>query len=431
VEDPQTNNQPEPAARHKLAAFKHPVPLWLKLLAAVVAVVAFWAASTWQPGMQSSAVSDAPLHFSNSNVSFSAGPAISATATQVPAPVISQAEAFQQTMINVFARAEQSIVNIEVVDRRGRTESSGSGFVYDSSGNIITNAHVIEDARTIFVTFRDGYVTEADIVGTDAYSDLAVIRVRASTERLISLPIGDSNNLRVGQSVIAIGNPFGLNTSMTIGIISATGRTLNTAEMLRPGGVTAYQNPAIIQIDVTVNPGNSGGPLLNLYGEVIGINSAIRTSNGYFEGVAFAVPSNTLRRIVPQLIENGTAQYTWLGITSNSADNGISAAYTVAALAEQFNLPIDYGVLIVDVVPNSPAAQAGLRGGDREEFVRGQNVVLGGDIIVSVNGTTTRDFDQLIAYLVTNTSPGDEVKLGVYRDKAYFEVSVTLGIRPG
>jgi 2-alkenal reductase len=356
-----------------------------------------------------------------------------ATATAAPATLLQQAEALQQVMINVYQRVDPSVVNIEVTRVTGRqvANAGGSGFVFDAQGHIVTNAHVVQDAREILVTFRDGYTTNATLVGTDEYSDLAVVRVSVNAARLVPVTLGDSSTLQVGQSVIAIGNPYGLRSSMTTGIISATGRTLSSARMLSGlSASTLFQNPSIIQVDASINPGNSGGPLLDIYGEVIGVNTAIRTESGGFQGIAFAVPVNTVRRIVPQLIARGRAEYSWLGIQSISAESTGVNSISMASLAERFNLPVNYGALITGVLPNSPAAAAGLQGGTRAVNVRGIEVRLGGDIIVAVNGVPMRDFDALIGYLVANTSPGDTVTLTIYRGTQVFDVDVRLEARP-
>jgi 2-alkenal reductase len=354
------------------------------------------------------------------------------TPTPVADTVLAAAEALQQVMINVYARVEPSVVNIEVVTRTrfSEFESSGSGFVWDTEGHIVTNAHVVHGAREIVVTFRDGYQARAQIVGLDDFSDLAVLRVKTDPKRLLPIALGDSSNLKVGQSVIAIGNPFGLVSSMTTGIISATGRTLNSARMLSPRTRAPFQNPAIIQVDAQINPGNSGGPLLDINGRLIGVNTAIRSETGRFQGIGFAVPVNTVKRVVPQLIARGRAEYTWLGVESINSQLGEFGSLTVAALAEQFNLPVDYGVIIARVVPGSPADVAGLRGGTRRVVVRGVPIRLGGDIIVAIDGTPIRNFEEMIAYLVTNTTPGDVVTLTIYRGTRRMDVQVTLEARP-
>ncbi|MEB2288468.1 MAG: trypsin-like peptidase domain-containing protein [Anaerolineae bacterium] len=349
--------------------------------------------------------------------------------TPLPPEIISQADIEHALLINLYLRVNPSVVNIEIVSSIHTTvdvvDSSGSGFVYDTAGHIVTNAHVVRGAREILVTFSDGYVLNAELVAVDDYSDLAVIRVDPARAPLVPVLLGDSNQLQVGQRVIAIGNPFGLDGSMTVGIVSALGRTLPSARLLDPV-YDQYSNPSIIQVDAAVNPGNSGGPLLDSYGQVIGINTAIRTENGGFQGIAFAVPVNTMKRIVPQLITKGSVQYSWLGITSPAADGG----YSVAALADELNLPVRNGILVSDVTPSSPAARAGLRAGTQTTTIRGMPIPTDADIIVAVNGQMVRDIDSLVAYLVENTSPGDTITLTIVRGGQTLDLDVTLGIRP-
>ncbi len=351
-----------------------------------------------------------------------------ATPTTVPLEMLDTIRAEDQILINVYQRVAPSVVNIEIAQRTSFFEgvaSSGSGFVYDDSGHIITNAHVVQDAVEILVTFSDGYVTTAEITGIDEYSDLAVIRVDVVGDRLVPVTLGDSNELLVGQRVTAIGNPFGLQSSMTSGIVSALGRALPSARLINQAN-QRFNNPSIIQVDAAVNPGNSGGPLLNYEGEVVGVNTAIRSETGIFQGVAFAVPVNTLASVAPQLIENGEARYSWLGVSTFPDEPG----FTVAALAEDLNLPIDYGVMIEDVSGGSPADEAGLRGGDETVRVRGIELISGGDIIVAIEGVVVRDLDELLAYLVENTLPGDRVTLTVYRGDDALDLVVELGERP-
>ncbi len=353
-----------------------------------------------------------------------------ATATALPPAVVEQADVAQKVLINVYQRVDPAVVNIDInADSADGQESSGSGFVLDTDGHILTNSHVVQDAKSILVTFYDGYAASATIVGADDYSDLAVIKVDVAKERLIPVTLGDSSTLQVGQRVVAIGNPFGLLSSMTTGIVSATGRTLKSAYMLNPrstGPDKDYSNPSIIQVDAQINPGNSGGPLLDINGSVIGVTTAIRSETGVFQGVGFAVPINTAKRIVPQLIKTGKAEYSWLGIMSVGGQGGLS----VAALAEPLKLPVEHGVLISQVTPDSPAAVAGLRGGSRTTKIRGVDVPVGGDIIVAINNQALRDMDALIGYLVANTAPNDTITLTIIRDNQTFDVKVTLKARP-
>jgi 2-alkenal reductase len=351
-----------------------------------------------------------------------------ATPTLVSIELIEAISAEDQVLINLYQRVNPSVVNIEITQRTTFYDglaASGSGFVFDNQGHIVTNAHVVADAIEIQVTFHDGYVTTAEVVGTDEYSDLAVIRVDVNPERLHPVILGDSNQLLVGQRVVAIGNPFGLQSSLTRGIVSAVGRALPSARLISQAN-QAFNNPSIIQVDAPINPGNSGGPLLNYLGEVVGINAAIRTETGTFQGVAFAIPVNTLKRVVPQLIEKGKAEYSWLGVSTFPDEPGLN----VATLAEPLGLPVDHGVMIEEVGLGSPAAKAGLKGGNRVETFRGIDVRVGGDIIVAINGVFVRDLDQLLGYLVENTSPGDTITLTVIRDDQTLDVPVLLGVRP-
>ncbi|MBN2305812.1 MAG: trypsin-like peptidase domain-containing protein [Anaerolineae bacterium] len=352
------------------------------------------------------------------------------TPTPVAPDVVVQADAEHALLINIYERVNPSVVNIEVVSRfhsdTDVIDSSGSGFVLDMDGHIVTNSHVIREANEILVTFYDGYVIEAQIIGVDDYSDLAVIRVDPARSPLVPVMLGDSNTLQVGQRVIAIGNPFGLDGSMTVGIVSALGRSLPSAQLLDPNSYAGYSNPSIIQLDAAVNPGNSGGPLLDSYGQVIGINTAIRTENGVFQGIAFAVPVNTMKRVVPQLIQTGFAEYSWLGIQSPPNELGTS----VAALADELGFPVRSGVMVSQVVADSPAYRAGLQGGTEEVQVRGVFVPTNGDIVVAINGMMVHDIDDLTAFLVENTSPGDTVVLTIVRNGQTLDVDVTLGVRP-
>jgi S1-C subfamily serine protease len=352
------------------------------------------------------------------------------TPTPVANDIIVSADAEYQLLENLYERTNPSVVNIEIASRfhseSDIIDSSGSGFVLDVDGHIITNAHVVRDAEEILVTFFDGAVSEAELVGYDDYSDLAVIKVDPSGLTLVPVLLGDSNALRVGQHVIAIGNPFGLQGSMTQGIVSALGRTLPSAQLLDPN-YQGYNNPSIIQVDAAVNPGNSGGPLLDIQGNVVGINTAIRTESGTFAGIAFAVPVNTIKRIVPQLIETGNASYSWLGITSPGSEPGLS----MASLADELQLPVRYGVLIQAVEPGSPAEVSGLQGGDADIEIRGLQITTGGDIIVAINSTTVHDIDELMSYLVENTSPGDRITLTIVRNGETLDLDVELGERPG
>ena len=350
--------------------------------------------------------------------------------TAVPQSVIDAADAEYVLLTNVYERVVPSVVNVEVVIKSTTPgvgdAARGSGFIYDTDGHIITNAHVANDTISVTVTFHDGYVATAQVVGVDLFSDIAVLKVDADKSRLQPVIFADSDKIKVGERAIAIGNPFGLASSMTVGIVSGLGRQLPSAEMISNDVTPNFNNPSIIQVDTQINPGNSGGPLLNSHGEVIGINTAIRSDSGVFQGVGFAVPSKTIKRIVPELISKGKVEYSWLGISTRSADDGLG----VAALAEPLNLPVKQGVLIDEVTPDSPASEAGLQGGNHPVTVRDLAVCAGGDIIIAINGIYIADMDALMSYLVTNTQPGDTIQMRIVRGDKTFEVPVKLRVRP-
>ena len=350
-------------------------------------------------------------------------PVVVATPTELPVEVMAEVDAEDALLTNLYQRANPAVVYIEVLVRNGEglvPLGSGSGFVIDSEGRIVTNNHVVEGADVIQITFADGAVTEAIVLGLDPYSDLAVIDVDVPADRLAPIELGDSSTLQVGQRVNAIGNPFGLAGTMTVGIISALGRSL-PSEVAQSAGF--FSNPDIIQTDAAINPGNSGGPLLDSRGRVVGVNSAIRSSTQSNSGIGFAVPVNTVKRVVPDLIESGHYDYPYLGVTSNPI-------LTIAKLANELGLPVTEGVLVAEVTPGEPAERAGLRGGNRDVAVAGIPIRVGGDIILAIDGTEVRDFDELIAYLVRETEVGDTVTLTVLRDDEVLEIPVTLGKRP-
>ncbi|MCJ7739664.1 MAG: trypsin-like peptidase domain-containing protein [Anaerolineae bacterium] len=313
-------------------------------------------------------------------------PVVLASPTPLSIDVVAQFDATDAVLVNLYQRVNPGVVFIEVfaqVDGTSVALGTGSGFVIDSQGHIVTNNHVVAEADEIEVTFAEGGMVEAEIIGVDPYSDLAVIRVDVPPDRLSVLELGDSSDLRVGQRVIAIGNPFGLDGTMTVGIISALGRTL-PAQVAQSAGF--FSNPEIVQTDAAINPGNSGGPLLDSRGRVIGVNSAIRSTTGANSGVGFAVPVNTVKRVVPGLIENGRYDYPYLGITSDNRFN-------LAQLAGPLELLVTEGVLISEVTPGGAADQAGLQGGNRDVELVGTTVRAGGDILVAINDYDLRDFD--------------------------------------
>jgi len=309
--------------------------------------------------------------------------------------------------------------NLPQVPQEFYRSGEGSGFVWDAQGHIVTNNHVVEGADRVEVIFWDHSSAEAEVLGTDPYSDLAVLKVDLPAEKLHPVALGDSEVLKVGQLVVAIGNPFGQEFTMTSGIISALGRTIPT---LRSG--TAYFSiPEVIQTDAAINPGNSGGPLLDRRGRVIGINTMILTRSGVNAGVGFAIPINIAKRVVPVLIEEGSYPYAWMGIIGTTL---------TPKLAQLMDLPEGTkGALVIEVTKDSPADRAGLRGSDRTLKMGGEEYRLGGDVIVSIDGHSVQEMDDLIVYLVEHTRPGDTVTLEVIHANGQREqVRVTLGRRP-
>ena len=320
------------------------------------------------------------------------------------------------SLTEIFERSEFGVVSISVTKSShfGDSNSVGSGFVFDKEGHIITNNHVVENAKKISVTFVDGISYSAEIIGTDPYADIAVIKLDVNPEKLYPLPIGDSLKLRVGEPVAAIGNPFGLSGSMTSGIVSQLGRLL-------PVQGTLFSIPDVIQTDAAINPGNSGGPLLNMKGKVVGINTAIYSSDGSFSGVGFSIPSNLILKIIPTLIKEGEFQHPWVGISS---------ANITPDLAELLNLENATGTLIMTVVKDSPADKAGLRGSSQTAIIDEVEYTIGGDIILSVDGTEVRQVNDLLIHLQREKNVGDTMNLGILRDGKIINIILILEERP-
>jgi len=341
-------------------------------------------------------------------------------ATALPQAVINAAEAESLLLSQVYEQASPAVLHVEVWDLDGGRHR-GSGFVYDRSGHIISNAHLVSRAGEILVTLGDGKVFSATVRGADSFSDLAVLKIAAPATALRHLRIGDSTQLKVGHRSIVIGNPFGLGSAMTTGIISGLGRSLPAVE-LTDGSRPDFENPDIIQIDSSIHPGNSGAPLLDERGLVMGIVTAIRSDDGRFQGVAFAVPAATMRRVIPELIRAGHVSYPWLGISVMREAGG----YGVAGLSAELGLPVARGVLLRGVSAGSPAHRAGLRGGDRQVELRGESVCTGGDIIIAINDQHIEDLGELISHLVQKTAPGDDISLLFIRERETVEVTLTL-----
>ncbi|HFC08985.1 MAG TPA: PDZ domain-containing protein [Chloroflexi bacterium] len=349
--------------------------------------------------------------------------------TAAAAPTASTAltpAGLQTQLVDLYNQISPGVVAIRIYAKEGGAQ--GSGFVYDKKGHIITNFHVVDGAEKIEVDFMSGLKAWAHVVGTDTDSDLAVLQVEdVPASQLHPLPLADSDKVQVGEIVVALGNPFGLKGTMTMGIVSARGRTLPSEHAAAQGGF--FTTGDVIQTDAPINPGNSGGPLVNLKGEVIGINRAIRTTNmtAFGEpsnsGIGFAVPSNIVRRVVPVLIKQGYYDYPYLGITS--IDD------LTLEEVERLNLPQDTGAYVISVVPGSPADKAGVHGAiPLNKQNEATEIPPGGDLIVAVDGHPVREFNDLLHYLFTYTSPGDTITLTVLREGKKIDLKLTLGKRP-
>jgi len=340
---------------------------------------------------------------------------------EVQVPVTIDTAEQQETLVSLYERVMPGIVSLQTVGEQGG--GLGSGFVYDTQGHILTNYHVVEGATQVEVDFTTGYKIYGTVIGTDLDSDLAVVKVNAPASELNPVPLGDSDLLKVGQTVVAIGNPFGLSGTMTTGIISALGRTLESQNDAPGGGF--FTAGDIIQTDAAINPGNSGGPLFNLNGEVIGVNRAIRTTNfsGTGEpvnsGIGFAIAINIVKRVTPVLIAEGKYDYPYLGISSIDE---LSLPQIEALGLQSFT-----GAYVTSVTPNGPADQAGIRAG---EEISSSGLPAGGDLIIAIDGQNIQRFDDLLRYLINNKSPNDSVVLTVLRDEEQVDVTVTLGKRP-
>jgi S1-C subfamily serine protease len=345
------------------------------------------------------------------------------------APLVEErpaAFALEEQIIAVYDAASPAVVNI--TSRSYTTDmfmgtvpqsGTGSGFVYDRLGHIVTNFHVVEDAEEVTVTFSNGQSYKAEIVGTDPINDLAVIRIDAGDDLPDPLPVADSDTLKVGQFVLAIGNPFGLDQTLTTGVISALGRVIESPQDNRFIGEA-------IQTDAAINPGNSGGPMLDLRGQVIGVNSQIISPSGANAGIGFAVSSNTVRRVAPELIAKGKYAHPWLGVQLVTlTPDGLDALREAGR-----DLPDDAGLLIVEVVEDGPAAKAGVQGASRFAEIDSTEVPLDGDVVLAIDGQAVRTFEDLTVYLETETTAGDTIALTVLRDGAEVVLTVTLGELP-
>ncbi|HEY3311908.1 MAG TPA: trypsin-like peptidase domain-containing protein [Anaerolineales bacterium] len=351
-------------------------------------------------------------------------PVTQAVATVSPIYVSSEGVSQQETLTSLYEHVLPGIVAIQVTTSQGG--SLGTGIVFDDQGHVVTNQHVVEGQQSIEVDFSSGHKASAKLVGTDPDSDLAVIKVDAPASEIHPLALADSKKLKVGQSVVAIGNPFGLNGTMTLGIISALGRTQDSSRQAAGGGTFSVAD--MIQTDAAINPGNSGGPLFNLQGEIIGINRSIRTdaSNVTGEpvnsGIGFAIPINLVKRVVPAIIQSGKFEYPYMGISALQSD------LMSLDVINELGLKSMTGVYITGVTPGGPAEKAGVKGGSTPTKLTGLSA--GGDLVVAVDGNPVKIYDDLIGYLVDNKSPGDQITLTVLRGDTTIDLTLTLTKRP-
>lgn len=390
------------------------------------------------------------LVFAGSNV-----PALQEAASQVALPLpkalaapaaLSSNDviaALEETLGQIYEDVSPSVVNIQVTGgavslafddleipgfpsdpsmpmEPFQQQGLGSGFVWDKEGHIVTNNHVVAGAEEITVTFYDGTTVRGKVIGTDPHSDLAVLNVEVPAVQLHPVELADSTQVRVGELTVAIGNPFGLEGTMTVGFISALGRSLpvSTGNMLAP----SYTIPDILQTDAPINPGNSGGVLVEDGGQVIGVPTAIESPVGANAGIGFAIPSAIVERVIPALIENGAYEHPWLGISGVSMNLDLAEAMELE--------PNQRGVLVIEVVPGGPAEEAGLQGSDRPAEINGREVQVGGDLIVGIDSQRVNEFDDLVTYLVRSTSVGESVTMTLLRDGQEESVQVTLAARP-
>jgi serine protease Do len=371
----------------------------------------------------------APLSAQNTTTPLTVAPVASAVPTGGDTALLA---GFQQSLMNVFDKVDPSVVSIQ--DVLGSTpanqfgspngqqfgQAAGSGFVYDTQGHIVTNNHVIDGATNIQVTFSDGTTVPAQVIGADPSSDLAVLQVNVSANQLVPVEIADSNQVKVGQLAIAIGNPFELQNTMTVGIVSALGRSLPASQSSQFG--PNFTIPDIIQTDAAINPGNSGGVLANDQGQLIGVTAAIESPTQANAGIGFAIPSAIVLRVVPALISQGHYDHPYMGISGTNLTPDLASA---------MKLPQGQrGALVEQVIAGGPAEAAGLLASTQQVDINGQPATVGGDVIIAIDGQTIQSMDDLIAYLTDNTSVGQTVKLTVLRNGQQTEVDLTLAARP-
>jgi serine protease Do len=347
--------------------------------------------------------------------------------------------AYESTLESIYTTVSPQVVNISVLtpattgniqtfpgfnNQQSQPQYSsalGSGFIWDTNGDIVTNNHVVDGATKIDVTFSDGTTIPATVVGQDPYSDLAVIKVNVSADMLHPVTMADSTQLKVGEIAIAIGNPYGFEGSMTVGTVSGLGRDLPSSTTSQSTGAT-YSIPDVIQTDAAINPGNSGGVLVNDLGQVIGVTSALESSSGSSSGIGFAIPAEIVSQVVPSLISTGKYDHPYLGISGTDMNPDI---------AQAMNLPADTrGALVETVVAGGPASNAGLQGSNTVVTINGVQGTVGGDIITTIDGQTIGSMSDIIAYLAIHTQVGQTVTLTILRNGQSQSVKVTLGTRP-
>ena len=373
-----------------------------------------------------------------------AAPSTSATTTKAPAAITGGSDlltAYESTLESIYTAVSPQVVNIMVLTpATGNTlqnfpgfnnnpqsqtpqysSALGSGFIWNTKGNIVTNNHVVDGATKIEVTFSDGTTVPATIVGQDPYSDLAVIKVDVSASKLVPVTMADSTQVKVGEIAIAIGNPYGFEGSMTVGTVSGLGRDLPTSQVDQASGAT-YSIPDVIQTDAAVNPGNSGGVLVNDLGQVIGVTSALESSSGSSSGIGFAIPAEIVSKVVPSLISSGKYEHPYLGISGTDMTPDI---------AQAMNLPADTrGALVEQVSAGGPAAIAGLQASNTTVTINGVQGTVGGDIITAIDGQTINSMSDIIAYLAIHTQVGQSVTLTIMRNGQTQTIQATLGTRP-
>jgi len=382
-------------------------PVRIILFALVLLAGAYWAGARWGPRDPQN-VGAVPLGSNSKSADNASSAQRDAALTDDESINVRVYRQAAPAVANILTKATEYDFFMDPVP----VEGAGSGFVIDSKGYILTNNHVVEGAQSIEVVLGDQSRYPAKVIGSDPRNDVALIKIEPKSKQLVALPLGDSASIQVGQKVLAIGNPFGFQSTLTTGVISAIGRTVQTSQ-------TTFIDEAI-QTDAAINRGNSGGPLINSHGQVIGINSAIYTPTGTTAGIGFAIPINTAKRIAHDLMTDGRVHQAFLGVDSYAVGGG---------LAEALDLPVQEGLLVQTVSRGGPAAQAGLHGGDRIAQLGMRRFYVGGDVIVAIDGQKVAT--QLDVNLVLNRKrPGDSVTVTVYRGGKKLDIPVKLGERP-